>query len=203
MLTLRQRLCRKLFEYLLAQKRKVEYVSQMPVYMPTHIDLSVERGEIDLALQILSAISSDQPYFVEAKTRMADIYKRYKNDLQAYARCYSELCSQNPTVKSWLLLGDAYTSIQEPEKAIAVYERAFEDNPTAVVLAIKIGKALVKTHDYKKAVKYYEHALTTSIVNPSLQYDLADLYRKLGQYDNAELVISNALDHPNCEELSN
>ncbi|KAJ3224194.1 Tetratricopeptide repeat protein 21B [Clydaea vesicula] len=159
-------------------------------------DLSIARGEIDLALQILSTITSSNNYFIEAKSRMADVYKIYKNDQRAYARCYSEMVDKNPSVKSWLLLGDAYMNIQEPQKAIAVYERALEVNPTAIVLAMKIGKALIKTHDYKKATQYYEHALTTPNSSLSLHCDLADLYRKLKQYDKAERTISKALDHP-------
>lgn len=38
----------------------------------------------------------------------------------------------------------------QPEKAIEVYEHALKKNPTDGALASKIGKALVKTHNYVK-----------------------------------------------------
>lgn len=38
----------------------------------------------------------------------------------------------------------------QPEKAIEVYEQALEKNPRDGALASKIGKALVKTHNYNK-----------------------------------------------------
>lgn len=126
---------------------------------------------------------------------MADIYKNHKNDLRAYCRCFSEIVERNPSVTAWILLGDAYMSIQEPEKGIAIYERALETNPKAVILAGKIGKALVKTHDFKRALKYYEHAVTSKSAGMnSLRYDLADLYRKLRRYDEGEASILDALE---------
>ena len=41
-------------------------------------------------------------------------------------------------------------NIQEPEKAIEVYEQAMKRNPRDSALASKIGQALVKTHQYGK-----------------------------------------------------
>ena len=43
-------------------------------------------------------------------------------------------------------------NIQEPEKAIEVYEQAMKRNPRDSALASKIGQALVKTHQYGKVV---------------------------------------------------
>ena len=68
-----------------------------------------------------------------------------------------------------ILLGDAYLGIQEPEKAIEVYEIALKKNPHDPVLANKIGSALVKTHQYKKAINYYEASLKQGGA-PALRY---------------------------------
>ena len=72
---------------------------------------------------------------------------------------FSELVDKYPSPHTCLLLGDAYMSIQEPEKAIEVYEAALKKNPRDSSLATKIGQALVKTHNYGKAINYYEAAL--------------------------------------------
>lgn len=64
--------------------------------------------------------------------------------------CYRELASQQPGTQSALLLGDAYISILEPDKAIEVYETALKKNPRDATLASKIGQALVRTHNYNK-----------------------------------------------------
>ena len=43
----------------------------------------------------------------------------------------------------------------QPEKAIEVYEQALKKNPRDGALASKIGKALVKTHNYIKVCVLY------------------------------------------------
>jgi tetratricopeptide repeat protein 21B len=97
---------------------------------------------------------------------------------------------QNPP--TLILLGDAYMNIVEPEKAVEVYETALIKNSKDAVLARKIGQALIKSHQYNKAISYYMAALKSGHQN-LLRYDLAELYLKLNQLDNAEKIISEAL----------
>ena len=60
---------------------------------------------------------------------------------------YKHLEGLQPGTQSALLLGDAYISVLEPEKAMEVYET---ENPRDATLASKIGQALVRTHHYNK-----------------------------------------------------
>lgn len=68
-------------------------------------------------------------------------------DLLTFPR---ELVEKRPSPETSLLLGDAYMNIQEPEKAIEIYESALKKNPRDSALASKIGSALIKTHQYSK-----------------------------------------------------
>jgi tetratricopeptide (TPR) repeat protein len=52
-------------------------------------------------------------------------------------------------------------------------------------LASKIGTALIRTHDFDKAVNYYEAALKNGGAQPILRADLAALYIKLKKFDKA------------------
>ncbi|GFN94695.1 tetratricopeptide repeat protein 21b-like [Plakobranchus ocellatus] len=113
-------------------------------------DLSLARGDMEMALGMLRNITPKQPYFVEARQKMADIYLHHRKDPRLYASCYRELAEKAPSTHTSLLLGDAYMDIQEPEKAIEVYESALKRNPKDASLATKIGQALVKTHNYGK-----------------------------------------------------
>ncbi|KAL2917694.1 hypothetical protein HK105_202567 [Polyrhizophydium stewartii] len=177
--------------------------SEEPRIVIAEAEMCLAKGDVENALNMLGTIRPEQPYFLDAKSRMADIFLKYKNDRKSYARCYSEMVERHPTVESCLLLGDAYMNIQEPEQAITVYQSALTSNPEHSVLASKIGKALVKTHDYGRAIAYYETALETgSGIALSLQYDLAELLYKLKRYDEAERVASSALEHPAVEEPS-
>ena len=79
------------------------------------------------------------------------------NLIWLYAR--REIVDQIPTPASYLMLGDAYMTILEPDKAIEVYESALKRNPRDHDLALKMGRALVKTHHYGKAINYYKEAI--------------------------------------------
>uniref|UniRef100_A0A6I8PAD8 Tetratricopeptide repeat domain 21B n=1 Tax=Ornithorhynchus anatinus TaxID=9258 RepID=A0A6I8PAD8_ORNAN len=157
-------------------------------------DLALAQGDIEQALTMLRNVSPDQPYFVEAKEKMAHIYLQHRKEKKLYASCYRDLVDKLPNSHTFLLLGDAYMNIQEPEEAIEVYEQALKRNPKDGTLASKIGKALVKTHNYSKAICYYEAALKNG-KQSVLCHDLAELLLKLRQYEKAEKVLQHALDH--------
>ncbi|XP_045636505.1 tetratricopeptide repeat protein 21B isoform X5 [Ursus americanus] len=164
-------------------------------------DLALAQGDVERALSMLRNVTAEQPYFIEAKEKMADIYLKHRKEKMLYITCYREIAERMPSPRSFLLLGDAYMNIQEPEEAIVAYEQALNQNPKDGTLACKIGKALVKTHNYSKAITYYEAALKSGQQN-YLCYDLAELLLKLKWYDKAEKVLQHALAHEPVNELS-
>ncbi|XP_018767037.3 tetratricopeptide repeat protein 21B isoform X2 [Serinus canaria] len=127
-------------------------------------DLAIAQGDVKHALTMLRNITPEQPYFVQAKEKMADIYLQYRKDKKLYAACYSDLVEKLPSAHTFLLLGDAYMHIQE-------------------------------------AIGYYEAAVRSGQQN-FLCYDLAELLMKLKQYEQAEKVLQQALDHDPVNELS-
>ncbi|XP_048201260.1 tetratricopeptide repeat protein 21B [Perognathus longimembris pacificus] len=164
-------------------------------------DLALAQGDTEQALNMLRNVTAEQPYFIETKEKMADIYLKYRKEKMLYITCYREIAERIPSPRSFLLLGDAYMNIQEPEEAIVAYEQALNQNPKDGTLASKIGKALVKTHNYFKAITYYEAALKSGQQN-YLCYDLAELLLKLKWYEKAEKVLQHALSHEPVNELS-
>ncbi|XP_061925819.1 tetratricopeptide repeat protein 21B [Entelurus aequoreus] len=164
-------------------------------------DLALLRGDTELALSMLRNITHEQPYYIQAKQKMADLYLNHKKDKRLYVSCYREIVDKLPSPHTYILLGDTYMHILEAEKAIEVYEHALEKNPNDGALASKFGKALVKTHYYAKAIHYYEAALKTEQQN-FLRYDLAELLMKMKQYERCERVLHDALSHEPVDELS-
>lgn len=51
-------------------------------------DLSIARGDIEGAITMLRNIGPNQPYFVQAREKMADIYLHHRKDKKLYASCY-------------------------------------------------------------------------------------------------------------------
>lgn len=53
-------------------------------------DLALLRGDTELALSMLRNITPEQPYYVQAKKKMADIYLNHRKEKHLYASCYSQ-----------------------------------------------------------------------------------------------------------------
>lgn len=119
---------------------------------------------------------------------MANIYLVNKKDRLSFAQCFKEIVLNNPGPDNYIMLGDAYMNIQEPDKAVDAYKQAVMQDPNDPELASKLGRSYVKTHQYKRAISYYKEALA-SPSNYQLRLDLAELYLKLKQYSNAEQII--------------
>jgi tetratricopeptide repeat protein 21B len=157
--------------------------------------LRIEKGEIDGAIDVLRAVKPDHPQFATAKAAVADIYYKHRKDKKAYARCYKAIVDHKPTVQNYLILGDALLSIQEPADAIKAFQQAMDidkgkGDPTLVQ---KIGKAMIQTHDYEKAIKYYHEALQRHPKQQELRQDLAKLYMRLQRWEDAIKELEEAL----------
>lgn len=105
---------------------------------------------------------------------------------------FRELVEHSPGSMTYSMLGDAYIAIQEPDRAIEAYEHSLSKNPGDKGLASKMGKALVKTHQYSKAVNYYKEA-TRQEGCGELKLDMAELFMKMKQFDKAEATLAQEL----------
>ncbi|KYQ53911.1 Tetratricopeptide repeat protein 21B [Trachymyrmex zeteki] len=149
-------------------------------------EVYLDIGELENAISCLWNIHPGQPYYLQAHTRLAEINLNYKKDRQAFAKCFRELVEHCPGPKTYSMLGNAYMSIQEPERAIEAYEQALSQNPiNKADIANKMGKALVKAHQYVKAISYYKDIVKQDNC-AALKLDLAKLYMKMKQYNKAE-----------------
>ena len=43
-----------------------------------------------------------------------------------YVQCFRQIVDKNPTPSNYVLLGDAFMAIEEPDKALEIYEQACE-----------------------------------------------------------------------------
>lgn len=157
--------------------------------------LAIEKGEIDQALNMLRSMKPGHPQFALAKAAMADIYIKHRKDKKAYARCYTAIVEHQPTVQNYLILGDALLNIQEPADAIKAFQQAIDIDKGKgdPALVQKIGKAMMQTHDYEKAIQYYNDALRRLPQQQELRSDLAKLYVRLQRWEDAIRELEEAL----------
>ncbi|XP_048474316.1 tetratricopeptide repeat protein 21B-like [Rhincodon typus] len=166
-----------------------------------NVDLALSQDDVETAFSMLRSIIPEQPYYIEAQKKLAEIYLHKQKDQKLYIRCYKDLHEQFPNPQISLLLGDAYITIQEPEKAIEVYEQVLKKNPHDGYLVRKIGQALIKTHHYTKAIHYFETALKIG-GQDFLCHDLAELLLKLRLFEKAKKVLRKALEHDFKNDLA-
>ncbi|XP_072364247.1 tetratricopeptide repeat protein 21B-like isoform X1 [Scyliorhinus torazame] len=166
-----------------------------------NVDLALIQDDVDTAFSMLRSILPEQPYYIEAQKKLAQIYLHKQKDQRLYISCYIDLYERFPNPHISLLLGDAYITIQEPEKAIEVYEQVLKKNPHDGHLVRKIGQALVKTHHYTKAIHYFETALKIG-GQDFLCHDLAELLLKLRLFEKAKKVLRKALEHDFKNDLA-
>jgi tetratricopeptide repeat protein 21B len=53
-----------------------------------NVDLMLSRGDIDNAILNLKKIDSSQPYYIEAREKLASIYLKYRKDNRLYIAVY-------------------------------------------------------------------------------------------------------------------
>ncbi|VDK84622.1 unnamed protein product, partial [Onchocerca ochengi] len=165
-------------------------------------NLKLQRKDINGALEVLESVSPTEANYQAARIKMAEIYLNEKKDKQKFAVCFKQLAQNNPSPMAYVLLGDAYMSIQEPARAIEVYEMALKSNPKDDILAEKIGQAYVQCHFYTKAINYYEAALKSGR-KPVMRMRLAELLFQLEYYEKCEKVLRQALDEdPNPVDIA-
>lgn len=116
-------------------------------------------------------------------------------DRNNYTRCYLEILDAKSSVENFKMVAQALMDIQEPEEAIIYFEKALERQREDIQLVREVGKALVMTHDYNRAVKYYETRLKEDPKLLDLRLDLAELYFKLKVHEEAKRVLVEAIKY--------
>lgn len=181
--------------------------------MVANAELAARAGDAESALALLSSVQRDSPAFLRAQLVKAGIHLRHKRDKRKYIRCFEALCEASDgsgadggegggesSPQSLVLLADAYMAIQAPDKAIETYrraQRAAEEaqgaGPLVARIALKIGKALVATHDFAGAIRFYGAALDEAPQRWDLRLALARLYLNLDRPDEAAATLEEDL----------
>uniref|UniRef100_A0A9J7ZXX0 Tetratricopeptide repeat domain 21A n=1 Tax=Cyprinus carpio carpio TaxID=630221 RepID=A0A9J7ZXX0_CYPCA len=125
--------------------------------MLANVDLALARDDVDAAVVMLQNILPTESTYVQAREKMARIYLERKHNEKLYITCYKEISEQLPGPHTRILLADAFMKIHRPEEAVKIYQEVEKIAPTDT-LAKKIGRALVKAHEYDTASGFYKFA---------------------------------------------
>jgi len=157
-------------------------------------ELAIARGDVEGALKKLRKIPDLSPHYTKARMAMADIFLNHRKDKASYVRCYLDLVDQAADYDTYCMLGEAFMQIQEPEKAVRAFELALEYQPKDSELIRRIARALVTTHDYSRAIDFYNKAIYIARSNWSLLLELATLLVRLQQWQPAVATLNKCLE---------
>lgn len=150
------------------------------------------RTDVDKSINLLRTVTADSDHYIAARSQMAKLYLTQRQNYVKYGECFEEMTRELPTAQSFVQLAEAYTTIQEPEKAIAAYEKAKALAPENSDLLVRIGRAMVATHKYHQAAKYYTVALGKDENLFNVRADLAMLLWRLNDAKAALELLLNA-----------
>ncbi|XP_050293241.1 tetratricopeptide repeat protein 21B-like [Anthonomus grandis grandis] len=160
------------------------------------VDNMLARKDVQGAIDLLGKIGRDERCYLEGRIKLADILLTYRRDRFAFLEIYQQIAQEDPSADSFVLLGDAYMKILEINEALENYEKALKEKPGDLFLVTKMGRALVETHYFKRAVDYYKKAIKET-GDGQLKLQLADLYLNLREYEKGELLLLDELDNDN------
>ncbi|KPJ18977.1 Tetratricopeptide repeat protein 21B [Papilio machaon] len=173
--------------------QEISYTSEEGRLLIVRAELALKKGDADNAIDILNEVKPGQPYYFQAHSKMAHIYLKDKKDRAKFTSCFKEIVSNHPMADAHTMMGDAYMSIQEPVQAADSYEMALKGNPKDMQLVKKLGTALVKMHEYDKAIQHYENAINL-LNDDEIKFEYLELLVKLKQYDKVDLTITSELN---------
>lgn len=75
-------------------------------------ELALQQDRTQEAVDMLKQILPGQPYYVQTKTKLAEVYLMRQKNRLAYTRCFRELVDECPGARSYVMLGNSYMTIQ-------------------------------------------------------------------------------------------
>ena len=139
-------------------KLVVEFQDMGDELLMLHSDLAIKTGDLKKAVHLLQKVDDkDERLFKKSRIKLADIFLNQVMDRRLYSWCYSQLLEKFPTFDNYKLAANSLMVINAPDDAVEYYKQALKSKNDMEVMR-DLGRALVKTHDYKEAIEYYLEA---------------------------------------------
>lgn len=81
-------------------------------FMILNAEQALEKRDVKSAIEVLNKIKPEESYYMQARTKLAEIYLKRRRDKSAYMQCFREIVEHCPGPESYLLFGDACMAIQ-------------------------------------------------------------------------------------------
>ena len=161
----------------------LNYVGIGKLTMPTN--KTEGNKSFEKALSLTSAKNQQVP---EAIAEYYVLEGVDKNDYSKAVELLNKVTLADPKrVSAWILLGDAYSKLNDGTKQAEAYNRAqyLLGDIKSPLLQLKFGKMYANVRNADLAVKYYNEGLAIDKTYGPLYRELGDLYSRYKKYDIA------------------
>lgn len=144
------------------------------------------------ALPLLTSLLSIDPYYTEARLKKAEcLWNQEKKEaaINEYKSAY-QYDSDNNSTK--IALYKVLKETMSKEKVIVTLYPEYKTKAINDAAYVKIASDLKSEKMIDDAVFFYKQALEINPDNPDAQIDLADIYNKSNQKDEAQKLLDNA-----------
>ena len=139
-------------------KLVVEFQDLGDELLMLHSDLALKTDDIKKAVNLLRKVGDkDEKVFKQSRIKLADIYITKIQDRRLYTWCYNEILEKFRTFDNYTLAAQAMMKIDSPDDAVEYYKQSLNIRNDMAVMR-DLGRALVKTHDYREAIDYFVQA---------------------------------------------
>ena len=137
--------------------------------------------KLDMAKDAYEKAIALRPNYHEALSNYGAIFLDEGSSKKAIP-LFEKAINANPNFASaFNNLGNAFTQLGQYEDAYECYERALQLQPSNLETCLNFGNALKKFKHYDAAIDCYCHALKIDANNPTIFFQLGELYYAMGE----------------------
>jgi spermidine synthase len=153
------------------------------------------QGKLDLAVMHYKKALQIKPDFIEARRELGDVLIQQRRFEQAIVEYQKILEISALDADGYNSLGVAFANQDRIYEAVTHFSEALRINPALNSALQNIRNALSQQNSPEQAIRLLEHACdVTEEQNPFLLADLANLYKIVKRFSDADVAAEKALD---------
>ncbi|MFP4162368.1 MAG: tetratricopeptide repeat protein [Chitinispirillaceae bacterium] len=155
--------------------------------------LQLAAGEFENAARSFEQILQMEPENPGALLNLGNYYSE-KGDLFKAHSCFEQATSGKPDFpEAWYNLGNSYLVLSEYEKAKRAFKKALHYDPLFGSAYKNLGFTCEKMEDCESALEYYQKAFEFNKADAGIQINMAGIYLREGELDEAFRCCRNAV----------
>ena len=159
-------------------------------------------GQYEVAIEIYKQVIKAEPDSIYAKFSLGVVYQKLGQNRQAKSIYYELLKSDMENKEE--VIGNLLAILvdESPKDAVYLLSRLTAENPKSGYILAQAAIAYDREKNYTRAIDLLKRAVTASPGRLDYKYNLAVIYDKTADYDNAFFLYSEVIKKSNNSDQS-